>query len=365
MVGRKLIYLLLVLISAYIGLMYDGPVPGIVLAAELILFLLLFAVSWLMKRSVKVWAETVDHVVDSEERAKVKIVVSNKGWFPINDAVLRLHVSNCLDDEYDEYEINTKIPAKTSVRVPFIFSSSYCGVVQIRLEQVVVYDYLRMFRRKKKLSFVSECVIMPKLYEMQLAITENGNSLDFDSDEYDKHNSGDDPSEIFQVREYRQGDKLSRVHWKMTARLDTMMIKELSRPISNAVGIYLDLRFKTIEEAQSVFELCYSLSMALLDHECHHRIYWCGKESPLFFEEIRVQSLENITEGMGKLLTTGRRTKELYWEEFCQAHPNLPIRRMIAITCMDREQDMEEFFAPDQIVKSVLTIEDLRNLIEI
>jgi len=365
MVGRKLTYILMVLITAYIGLMYDGPVPGVLLAFEVLLFVLLYVISWILGKSVSVSVSVVDSVVDSMERAKTMIVFQNRSWLPVSDAVLKVEVSNCLDEESEEYEINLRAPAKGKVRIPFTYASTYCGVVRAEFGELHVYDYLRLFRRKKKVHKVTECVIMPKLHEMQLVITEACRNFDSDSEEFDKNKPGDDPSEIFQIREYRQGDKMSRVHWKMTARLDTMMIKELSRPVSNSVGIYLDLRFRDIDEAQAVFELCYSLSMSMLAQECQHRIYWCKGADPISFEELIIRNPEDIIEGMSKLLTNGKKNEILGWDAFRNAHPQLAVHRMIAITCMDPEQDMTEFLEPDHMIKSVLTIDAIHELTEI
>lgn len=365
MAGRKIVYGLIVAVTAYIGLMYDGPVPGTILAFELLLLVLMFVVSWVLKSGVSVSMETADNVVDCSERAKMMIFFRNRSFLPVSDAVLRVSVSNCLDDEYEEYDISLRAAAHSRMRIPFTFASTYCGVIRVSVELLQVYDYLRLFRRKKKVSGAGSCVVMPRLHEMQLTITEACRSFDSDSEEFDKNQAGDDPSEIFRVREYRQGDKLSRVHWKMSARLDQMMIKELSRPVSNSVGIYLDLRFRDIDEAQSVFELCYSLSMALLAQECPHRIFWCRKKDPIAFEEIVIRTPEDLTEGMGRLLTFGKRETELLWDAFRTSHPQLAVHRMIAITCMDPVKDMTEFLVPDQMNKSVLTIDQLDDLIEI
>ncbi len=365
MIGRKLTYILMVVITAYIGLMYDGPVPGVLLAFELLLFVLLYAASWLLSKSVSVSVDVIDSVVDSMERAKIMLTFRNRGFWPVSDAVLKVNLSNCLDDESEEYEISFCAPSKGTVKIPFTYASSYCGVIRAEFNELQIFDYLRLFRRRKKMHKVTECVIMPKLHDMPLVITEACRNFDSDSDEFDKNKPGDDPSEIFQLREYRQGDKMSRVHWKMTARLDTIMIKELSRPVSNSVGIYLDLRFRNIDEAQAVFELCYSLSMSLLAQECQHRIYWCKASNPISFEELIIRSAEDIIEGMSKLLTHGRKNDILGWSAFRSAHPQLAVHRMLAITCMDPEQDMTEFLEPDHMIKSVLTIDAIHELTEI
>ena len=44
--GRKIVYILLVIITSYIALMYESPVPGVFLAFELLLPIALGALTW-------------------------------------------------------------------------------------------------------------------------------------------------------------------------------------------------------------------------------------------------------------------------------------------------------------------------------
>ena len=367
MTGRKAVYLILMASTAYIGLMYDGPVPGILLGFEISLWFLLFASTFYLKRNITLSADPAsDGVVESGEKARQMIRFHNRGRLPVTSADLVITVQNRLDEEEEEYRMNIRCAAGSSVRVPFTFSSTYCGVVRLVVEEAGIHDYLGLFTRRKKLNFVRDTVIMPHLYELQTVITEDSQVWDEDAEEYDKHHAGDDPSEIYQMREYRQGDKLSRVNWKMSARVDALMVKELSRPISNAVALFLDLRYQDIDEAQSVFALCYSLSMSLLDKECHHRIIWCRDAATLRFEEAVVRNAGELTEAMAKLLTHGRRQPILGWKEYTQDHPNLPFHRVICITSMDPARDMIEFLdESDRLKKSVMTIDNVRDLIEI
>ena len=147
--GRKIVYILLVIITSYIALMYESPVPGVFLAFELLLPIALFALTWYHKKNVKVTIGNGQQVADCEEKIEIPIRFHNNGWFPITDASVRVNVSNTLDGEKESYDINLRAPAKTSVTVPFTFCSTYCGVIKISLERIVVFDYLRLFQRKK------------------------------------------------------------------------------------------------------------------------------------------------------------------------------------------------------------------------
>lgn len=364
--GRKIIYLLFVMITSYVALMYEGAIPGMLLAFELLLPFVLFAVSWYLKYSVRVRIGRGAEVADCDETVEIPLVFENRGFLPITDASVRVIVSNCLDGEKESYDLNLRAPAKTKLTVPFSFRSTYCGVVTVQFEQVMVYDYLRLFQRRVRHSQSAECIIMPHLLDLQVKVTDRCRSYDSDSEEYDKNRPGDDPAEIYQIREFRQGDKMSRVHWKMTARLDEMMIKELSRPISNSVGIYLDLRYETMEEIQSVYDLCYSLSVALCLQECHHRLIWHCQEAASGFEEYLIRNIDDITEAMSKLLVSASRAQKLFWREYCQSK-DTPLYRMIAVSGVQHAGDpeLDAFMEADGTVKSVLTIDGSRELIEI
>lgn len=46
---------------------------------------------------------------------------------------------------------------------------------------------------------------MPHLLDLQVAVTDACRNFDSDSEEYDKHNAGDDPAEIYQIRRISSG----------------------------------------------------------------------------------------------------------------------------------------------------------------
>ena len=49
---------------------------------------------------------------------------------------------------------------------------------------------------------------------------------DSDSPEFSKVKSGDDPSEIFDLHPYREGDAVNLIHWKLTEKMDKALACE-------------------------------------------------------------------------------------------------------------------------------------------
>ena len=97
-----------------------------------------------------------------------------------------------------------------------------------------------------------------------------------EGDEYEKERSGDDPSEIFQIREFRPGDRMQQIHWKSSARSGELMTKEYSMPCGCKVLLLLELSQKEggAKRADHFFELAASLCFSMLEAECPHFVAW-------------------------------------------------------------------------------------------
>ena len=54
-----------------------------------------------------------------------------------------------------------------------------------------------------------------------------------DADVYDDFRPGNDSSEIFDVREFRDGDKIQSIHWKLSAKMQELVVREDSQPLSS------------------------------------------------------------------------------------------------------------------------------------
>lgn len=116
---------------------------------------------------------------------------------------------------------------------------------------------------------------MPQIDEIPVRITDRVRNFFGNSDIYDDLRPGYDPSELFDVREFQNGDRLQSVHWKLSARTDELMVKENSLPKACAVAIVADLRgIKKCRQADAFMKLLVSLSFSLMDQKCSHYVAW-------------------------------------------------------------------------------------------
>lgn len=75
--------------------------------------------------------------------------------------------------------------------------------------------------------------------------------------------AGNDTSEIFDIHEYKNGDFYNRIHWKLSAKSDSLFVKDYSFPLGNESLILIDI-YKAKDNDQrfdidGIFEFVYAI----------------------------------------------------------------------------------------------------------
>lgn len=77
--------------------------------------------------------------------------------------------------------------------------------------------------------------MLPELDAVAVQVSERVRRYFGEAESYDDFQPGTDVSQIFDVREYRPGDRLQRIHWKLSAKSDGLLVREDSQPLACAV----------------------------------------------------------------------------------------------------------------------------------
>jgi len=156
-----------------------------------------------------------------------------------------------------------------------------------------------------------------------------------DGEEYDQHKSGDDPSETFQVREFRDGDSLQRVHWKLSAKAGTLMTRELGRPVGCTVLLLADTRIQAKEgefpeRMDALLRIVVSLSFSLQQAALWHHVAWLEEEG---IRRAAVREEEQVYEMAERLMgaKAGREGAEPE-EAYREAYPGMAYACVLRVT---------------------------------
>lgn len=174
-----------------------------------------------------------------------------------------------------------------------------------------VYDLLCLLNSSKKVKQVQQVGILPECHLIPLEITRKTREFIADADEYSDRESGDDPSEIYQIREYREKDSIHDIHWKLSAKSDDILVKEHGRPLGEAVLIWLDLnedelsgrkrKHKIKNVPVNMLELVASLSYSLSEEKCVHMVAWYEPENQQIRKK-RISKEEHIYELLNRIM---------------------------------------------------------------
>lgn len=82
-------------------------------------------------------------------------------------------------------------------------------------------------------------LITPNTFGLQVEVVYGENAV-LDAEEYSMSKAGFDPSETFAVREYRAGDHIHQIHWKLSEKLDGLIVRDYGLPVQNTILLLLE-----------------------------------------------------------------------------------------------------------------------------
>jgi len=204
-----------------------------------------------------------------------ELIIMRNRWASIFGVYCMLVCENTLTGEKEMLEFHD-----IKNTTPFTLQTSHCGVLRIRAENFLILDPLGLFSRKLSCMAEGHVIVPPTGFDVSILLTDTAQSLD--SDEYSTSKAGMDVSETYAIREYHPGDPIRSIHWKLTEKLDKVMVREFGLPIGNAVLLVLDIAGDAeISPAglDATMELFFSASLALLGEGVHTTMGWQSAES--------------------------------------------------------------------------------------
>lgn len=209
----------------------------------------------------------------------------------------RAEAEVCLKHAFGRHPetLRLKFPVRASnnTRLTFYLHADYCGAVEISLKRIFVYDMFRIFRTKVRSGQPqASLLVLPK--PVFLPLQSSAPPVDQpDSDRF-ADRPGDDPSEIFGIREYVPGDPVSRMHWKLSSRSDALLVKEFSMPIEKQILLYAEyVPGRSLADAQALLTLVYSLAYRMMQESLVCELAWCDGEKMVFCKPETEEHLED------------------------------------------------------------------------
>lgn len=244
------------------GALWLGAALAVLLLPGVSLLLALVA-----RRGVRL-SLTLTPTVPKRAAAQAVLKVKNDALLSAH-ALFRVRAVNALTREETVTPLYCTVPPKGTEELRFLVESRRCGQITAAVEKAGLLDICGIFAVPLKTENISaRTTVLPDMFApgIGLALV---SSMPEESDSYAPGRRGNDLTEIFQLRDYVPGDDLRRIHWKMTAKTDRLIVREASLPLQRSLLVFWD---KTASDtlapdaadalAESVSSVCQSLSEA-------------------------------------------------------------------------------------------------------
>ncbi len=173
------------------------------------------------------------------EFSRGRVLLKNSGFFPQGRVICLLEGENLLTGEQFQMRLGMSAAVRGTSAQAVEFTSRHCGKLRLSLSALEVYDPFGLFRWVIPENEEAVILYQPDTFQIDTEIM-YGESLSLDSDMFSMTKAGSDSSEVFAIREYRPGDRIRQIHWKLSEKLDITMIKEYGLPIQNTILLVLE-----------------------------------------------------------------------------------------------------------------------------
>ncbi len=272
--------LLLAFLTYYFAAMYQYPTLMLMAAAELIFGAVSFILPWYFAKRFAVGFAKKNATGIVGSPISCLISASYGGRLPM--AIFYVTVrSNYIGEKPDKRKLYGSCDNGHS-DAEFTVDPFYCGIIELRLTKVRIYDYLSLVGLSRKLDDKMTLAVFPKDIAMRFEYAPSDGGLDELDRSYTINRPGDDHDEIRQIREYRPGDPSRYIHWNVSAKSDELWIKEYERESELVIHILADMNgFDSLSAmaASGYYTMLYALAKGLLDCSAEVYIHYYDEEN--------------------------------------------------------------------------------------
>lgn len=225
------------------------------------------------------------------------ILLENTAWLPATKLFCRLGIINDLTHEKNTLELATALSPRKNSRHDFSLESAYCGRVYIYVQSVLIMDYFGLFALDVPLKAAARITILPNLFACDVV----SSPVSAVSEDSTISRKGDDRTEVFQLREYQSGDDIRQIHWKLSSKLDKLILREPSQSVSRSILVFWDKRHECPpENMDAMAEVSASICQSLCDKGTNFDLCWTEKDD---LELLRIRNSEVLLQAIPALVT--------------------------------------------------------------
>ncbi|MDD3360665.1 MAG: DUF58 domain-containing protein [Hespellia sp.] len=295
MIKRLCGYLFVVILTCYWFFVYDQSSASWLLALEIIYPVFSFLSIRNLRKNMEVSLVQIPAMGEKKTPIRIGVKVKNQSIFQNARYRIRISVKNSFSGQSMCKWIDT------ISRYEFV--SDECGNMEISVQKLCLYDFLGIFMTTIPQHQIEKVAIWPEFSLIPMEISRRTREFLTDADDFSAEKGGEDPSEIYQIREYQEQDSIHKIHWKLSAKEDELMIKENGYPLGCVVLLWIDLSDIGMDGMKfgQLIETVASLSITLTEEGCIHMAAWFEEKNRQVVKQ-KIDSEEAVYELIQRLM---------------------------------------------------------------
>lgn len=220
--------------------------------------------------------------------------VVNRSLLPAARVLCRVTARNELTGAQSERVVALSSAAHSEESGSVCLRSAYCGGVCVCVENAWVTDALGLIPVRVRAGTHTRLTVLPDSFAARMRIPPCAPD-DADSVFYHPDRPGLDASEPFQLRPYRHGDDVRRIHWKLSSKLDETVVRDGSEPVVRRLLLFWDKTAAPSGVAMDTLaEAVVSVARALVESGAGCTLGWTGQDGAAFEMVDSVQALLDV-----------------------------------------------------------------------
>lgn len=212
--------------------------------------------------------------LEKGEAGALCVRVENGTWLPLCRIGLRLRLSNLLTGQSEVRRCRLSAQARGRNTAEYRLASAHCGRLAITADCCRIYDPFGIFGVRVQRIAPAQATVQPKGFVQTIFVSADANCPD-DSESYAPDRAGYDLGEVYQLRDYQPGDSLRQMHWKLSSKLDQLVIREPSLPVSRSVLVFWErTQHAAPEEIDAQADVVVTCCRSLLEAGVQFTIAW-------------------------------------------------------------------------------------------
>lgn len=236
--ANRLRYFLFLLASLIFAYFYGGRVPYTLLYVIMILPVISLLHVYLVYLRFKVVQELDRNLVRKGDTVDYRFSLANEDFmlYPYIRVIFydgKVVFGGWKGEEW------FSLPPRKGIQYHHQLYCKYRGVFQTGIQLVEMTDFLGLLKLSYRPSEPMRITVYPKIIHLQKFKMKRN---DIAEAEWTLHDTREDASSLTGTRKYQWGDSPRRVHWKLSAKMNELMVKKYQSTSEYSATVFLDVR---------------------------------------------------------------------------------------------------------------------------